>query len=187
MQLTHLTAADYRRMPWKNGGGTTTELMVAPEGTASGFDWRLSIADVAESGPFSDFAGYDRNIMLIEGTGFTLTFPEQPAQRVSRTFEPFSFDGGSSCDCTLIDGPVRDFNLMARKGLPALLDVLRLLPGTEAIATASVTVLHLFHGQVATCGLNLAAGDTLRIDGAEPRIEIAATRPSVLAAVRIGG
>ncbi|TIV74879.1 MAG: HutD family protein, partial [Mesorhizobium sp.] len=27
-----LRAADYRVMPWKNGGGTTTEIAVSPDG-----------------------------------------------------------------------------------------------------------------------------------------------------------
>jgi environmental stress-induced protein Ves len=187
MRLTHLTPADYRRMPWKNGGGTTTELMVEPAGAAADYDWRLSIAEVAKSGPFSEFKGYDRTTMLVEGSGFTLEFPQQPAQRFSRTFEPFRFSGERPCDCTLIDGPVRDFNLIARRGLTAILDVLRLVPGEESVPEAPVTVLHLFHGQIAACGCNLAAGDTLRIDGAVGRPRITATRPSVLAVVRIGG
>ncbi|MDQ7247935.1 HutD/Ves family protein [Dongia sedimenti] len=187
MQLTHLTAADYRRMPWKNGGGTTTELMIEPSDAALGYDWRLSIAEVAQSGPFSDFTGYDRTTMLVEGAGFTLAFPQQPAQHFSRTFEPFRFSGESPCDCTLIDGPVRDFNLIARRGLTAILDVLRLVPGEESVAAAPITVLHLFRGQIAACGRDLAAGDTLRIDGAVGRPRITATRPSILAVIRIGG
>lgn len=187
MQLTHLTAADYKRMPWRNGGGMTTEIMTEPSDAPLGYDWRLSIAEVGQSGPFSEFAGYDRTIMLVEGAGFTLTFPQQPAQPFSRTFEPFRFSGESPCDCVLLDGPVRDFNLIARRGLTAILDVLRLVPGEESVAEAPVMVLHLFHGQVAACGRNLAAGDTLRIDGAVGRPKVVATRPSILAAVRIGG
>ena len=186
MQLTHLTPTDYKVMPWKNGGGTTTELMVAPEGAATGYDWRISIAEVAQSGPFSDFSGYQRNIMLVEGTGFTLEFEDQPAQRLSHSFQPLSFDGALRTHCTLIDGPVRDFNLIARQGASALLDVLRLVPGNESVPPAHTVILHLFHGQVAACGRSLAAGDSLRIDDAEHPIDLAATRPSILAFVRIG-
>src|SRR5215510_3780263 len=38
----------YRRMPWKNGAGTTTEIAIdPPEADVAGrFRWRLSIADV---------------------------------------------------------------------------------------------------------------------------------------------
>ena len=51
---------DYKVMPWKNGGGITTEIWVSPEGSGLAgvpFDWRVSIADVATDGPFSKFAG----------------------------------------------------------------------------------------------------------------------------------
>ena len=186
MRVTHLTAADYKIMPWKNGGGTTTEIMVEPNGAATGYDWRLSIADVAQSGPFSDFTGYDRAIMLVEGAGFTLTFDQAPAQSLSRCFDPVRFDGGWQTDCTLIDGPVRDFNLIVRQGTPALLEMHRLVPGAEPLAAAALMILHLFHGQVSACGRHLAAGETLRIDGAKSAIEVTAMRPSVMAVIRIG-
>ncbi|MDP1908248.1 MAG: HutD family protein, partial [Hyphomicrobium sp.] len=40
-----LRAKDYRRMPWKNGGGETTEIAISPEGAAlDSFDWRVSMA-----------------------------------------------------------------------------------------------------------------------------------------------
>jgi len=45
-----------RRMPWKNGGGVTTEIAIAPEGaTLDNFDWRVSTAQVDAAGPFSRF------------------------------------------------------------------------------------------------------------------------------------
>lgn len=46
-----------RRMPWKNGGGITTEIAIAPPGaTLDAFDWRISTARVEAAGPFSRFA-----------------------------------------------------------------------------------------------------------------------------------
>jgi environmental stress-induced protein Ves len=187
VKLTHLRPADYKTMPWKNGGGTTTELMAETSGAAEGYDWRLSIAAVAASGPFSDFRGYDRSIMLVEGKGFTLDFAEDGIHHLTRSFEPLRFDGAWRTACTLLDGPVKDFNLIARKNVHAVLDVLRVTPGPEAIAVAATTVLHLFHGQVSAADHGLTAGDTLRIDGAVGPIALIATRPSILAAIRIGG
>ena len=186
MKLTHLKPADYKTMPWKNGGGTTTELMAEGHGAVEGYDWRLSIAAVAQSGPFSDFSGYDRSIMLVEGKGFTLEFAEAGTHHLVRSFEPLRFDGAWQTNCTLVDGPVKDFNLIARKNVHAVLDVLRVTPGTEAIAAAPTTVLHLFHGQVSAADHGLMAGDSLRIDGAVGPVELIATRPSILAAIRIG-
>ena len=64
-------------MPWRNGLGTTTE--IAAEPSADGrFHWRLSIADVAQSGPFSSFEGYDRTIAVVAGAGMRLAVAGQP-------------------------------------------------------------------------------------------------------------
>ena len=50
--------------PWKNGGGTTQEIAGWPAGAGlDAFGWRVSIACIAASGPFSVFAGIDRSIM----------------------------------------------------------------------------------------------------------------------------
>jgi uncharacterized protein len=186
VKLTHLQPADYKTMPWKNGGGTTTELMAESTGAAEGYDWRLSIAAVTQSGPFSDFTGYDRSIMLVEGKGFTLECAEAGTHHLVRSFEPLRFDGAWRTNCTLIDGPVKDFNLIARKNVHAVLDVLRVTE-TETIAPARTTVLHLFRGQVTAADRNLVAGDSLRIDDACAAVELTALRPSILAAIRIGG
>ncbi len=146
----------------------------------------MSIASVAASGPFSDFNGYNRSIMLVEGKGFTLDFADVGTHHLGRSFEPLRFDGAWRTECTLIDGPVKDFNLIARKDVHAVLDVLRVTPGTETIAAAPTTVLHLFHGQVSAADCTLVAGDSLRLDGAAAPVPLVATRPSILAVVRIG-
>ena len=57
----------------------------------------------------------------------------------------------------------------------------------DTVAAAPTTVLHLFRGQVTAADCNLVAGDSLRIDGATGPIALTAARPSVLAAIRIGG
>ena len=66
-QLQVLRAKDYPRMPWKNGGGSTEEITRDAGEGLEGFGWRLSIADIAESGGFSSFAGYQRIITVLEG------------------------------------------------------------------------------------------------------------------------
>ena len=55
-------------MRWKNGGGATREAVNWPPGAGlDAFDWRVSIASIAASGPFSVFTGVERRIMLLEG------------------------------------------------------------------------------------------------------------------------
>ena len=104
-------------VPWKNGGGFTRNVAAFPE--AAGFDdfiWRVSIADVAESGPFSRFPGVDRSIALLDGAGMTLA-GEGDVFSLTMYFEPHDFAGEDPIRATLLDGPTRDFNLMLRRRL----------------------------------------------------------------------
>lgn len=110
-QLKLLRAADYPRMPWKNGGGSTEEITRDAGVGLEGFGWRLSIADIGESGGFSSFAGYQRIITVLQGRGMTLTVDGLDA-RPLLPLDPFAFSGASQVMCTLLEGPIRDFNLI---------------------------------------------------------------------------
>ena len=55
----------WRRQPWKNGRGFTSEVLRIPD--VDDFTVRISVADVGESGPFSTFPGYTRWSLLLEG------------------------------------------------------------------------------------------------------------------------
>ncbi|WP_442110432.1 HutD/Ves family protein [Pseudomonas sp. NUPR-001] len=110
-QLQVLRAKDYPRMPWKNGGGSTEEIARDAGEGLEGFGWRLSIADIAESGGFSSFAGYQRIITVLEGEGMRLHVDGQ-ATRPLQPFDAFAFGGESQVSCTLLGGSIRDFNLI---------------------------------------------------------------------------
>jgi uncharacterized protein len=110
-----LTPADYRHATWKNGGGRTTEIAAyPPDGVLERFIWRASIADIERNGPFSAFPGVDRTLVLLQGAGLVLTGVGE-ALEVRAHYEPVSFAGDISLECTLTAGPVRDFNLMVRR------------------------------------------------------------------------
>ncbi|MFJ2367481.1 HutD family protein [Pseudomonas sp. NPDC087697] len=109
--LNVLRAADYPRMPWKNGGGSTEEITRDAGTGLDGFGWRLSIADIGESGGFSTFAGYERVITVLQGEGMTLTVDGQNT-RPLLPLDPFAFSGESQVSCTLLGGAIRDFNLI---------------------------------------------------------------------------
>ena len=66
---------DFQTLPWRNGLGSTVELISEILEGHEAFSWRLSIASVANDGPFSDFSGYDRTLLLLEGAGITLHNP----------------------------------------------------------------------------------------------------------------
>ena len=122
MTVRRLDPRDFVRQPWKNGGGFTTELAVypSPQGEREQpFLWRVSIADIERPGPFSDFSGYERTIMLLEGDGMELSFEGRPPVRIDAKHRPFVFDGGWKTSCRLLGGPVRDMNLMVRRGAAA--------------------------------------------------------------------
>lgn len=51
----------------------THEVIRVPLGTDA-FRWRVSVAQIDVSGPFSDFADYNRKMVLLRGTGVRLTF-----------------------------------------------------------------------------------------------------------------
>ncbi len=93
-QLQLLRAQDYPRMPWKNGGGFTEEITRDSGEGLDGFGWRLSIADIEESGGFSTFAGYQRIITVLQGDGMRLLVDGQPS-RPLLPFDAFAFSGES--------------------------------------------------------------------------------------------
>lgn len=112
-----IRAADYRVMPWKNGGGTTTEIIVSPDGAGlDDFDWRISMARVEGSGPFSGFAGVDRTLAVLEGEGIVLDIAGRVPAELIKASSPLSFPADVPTTAALISGPITDLNVMTRRG-----------------------------------------------------------------------
>ncbi len=106
-----------RVVPWKNGGGSTTEVAVSPCGASTdGFDWRISMARVASDGPFSHFAGIDRTLTVIKGRGLVLTVADRAPVELATESEPVSFPGDAPTSARLTDGEIIDLNVMTRRG-----------------------------------------------------------------------
>ena len=108
------TELDFKIMPWKNGGGVTTELFCLNDPTHSSVLFRLSIARVEYDGPFSNFLGIDRTLLLLKGKGFNLESINSNTV-IEFNSAPFNFKGEDSVKCTLIDGPCVDFNVMTAR------------------------------------------------------------------------
>ena len=175
-----LSPADYRRMPWKNGGGHTAEIATFPAGSDfASFVWRVSIAEIRQDGPFSPFAGVDRTLVLLAGSGMRLT-GEGVTIELRMAFEPVVFSGDASLQCGLLAGPVRDFNLMVRRDA-ARGNVVVCRDGDGPIAAADTYVCHAAAG-AAECMLDghtpiaLAPSHTLvvtsRTDTAAPALRV---------------
>lgn len=115
MQRISLAAAP--RQPWKNGGGETRELAVAPPGAGlDDFDWRISCAQVARGGPFSPFPDIDRSLLVLEGAGIRLHVGDGGPLSLGVASAPLRFAGEQPVVAELLDGPVGDFNVMTRRG-----------------------------------------------------------------------
>lgn len=160
-----LRPSDYKRMPWKNGRGTTTELAIHPAGAEQDFDWRISIADIASNGPFSTFAGYDRVIGLLEGVGMELRFDAADPVRLERRLQFARFAGEWKTEGVLIAGAVRDFNVIAKRDTVRA-DVLhRPLVGPMVFFRDTAWFVYLADGMAeARCGgesISLEAGASL--------------------------
>lgn len=113
--MIHLTPADYRRQPWKNGRGTTTELWRRDAGGV--LVARLSRAAVTEDGPFSLFPGVERNLTVLSGPGFRLRGAAMDLR--CDLLVPVAFPGDLALTASETGGrPSDDFNVMTARSLP---------------------------------------------------------------------
>lgn len=164
MTLTRLGPENYTDMPWKNGGGVTRELLRLPHPSRpEAFLARLSIATVAQSGPFSAFPGIDRTIMLLDGAGMALAVGGAPEVIIGQTWQPFAFSGDAVTECRLLAGAVRDFNLMvARDTASAEFEVVTLANGqSRAVAGGDVVLAYGLAGALVLQGETLEPETTL--------------------------
>ncbi|WP_207481661.1 HutD/Ves family protein [Arenibaculum pallidiluteum] len=111
-----ISRAEFRRMPWKNGGGETVEVAISPPGAAlDAFDWRVSMATVAVPGPFSAFPGIDRTLAVLDGT-LALRFAGRETVRLDLASPPMAFPADLPVEGEPVGGPVTDLNVMTRRG-----------------------------------------------------------------------
>ena len=163
-------AADFVDMPWKNGGGRTLQLAIHPDGaTLDTFEWRVSIATVAQSGPFSAFPGCERTLMLLDGDGFELDIAGRKVV-LGRPLEPVTFRGDAAVQCRLLGGPSRDFGVITR-GVKATVGVQR-VKGIYRHAAAPTTLVACLDGRVEAEGVALEALSLSRMDGAGRQITL---------------
>ncbi|TCF97347.1 histidine utilization protein HutD [Paraburkholderia strydomiana] len=184
--VTLIRGAELVAVPWKNGGGLTREVAAFPADAAlDTFVWRVSVADVAQAGPFSRFAGIDRTLVLLSGAGMLLdeTQPDHTLKThaLTRPLDIARFSGETAIDARLVDGATRDFNLMVRRdSAQGELAVWCAAPHEtqpERSLSADIVLLYCANGPLAVTLGNahddanrpahpqwLQAGDALRID-----------------------
>ena len=145
----HLPRGGYSAMPWRNGAGVTQEIMRVPA-HGEPFAWRLSLATVAASGPFSAYPGYQRAVALVDGAGFRLTIKNDRTQVLRERGEHVVFAGGAETACELLDGPCTDLSLMVHEP-GEIAAVTRLWVRDDVTVSAPAGMLQMLfvlHGQV---------------------------------------
>jgi uncharacterized protein len=110
-------ASDYITRPWKNGGGTTREILTFPEGAGyDTFGWLVSAARVERPGPFSIFPDADRTMAILSGSSLSLHGLGSSPVVLTPQSEPFDFPGDVPVSATLGGEAIEDMNLMVRRG-----------------------------------------------------------------------
>jgi len=121
MPLVHLPPAQHAKVPWKNGLGVSRMIATDPPGAAyDAMNWQVSGTDITADSPFSFLPGMDRQFMVVEGKGVELkSIDDHGATRTTPVYAlrlPYAFRGDWKTDCRLLDGPVKVFNVIARRG-----------------------------------------------------------------------
>ena len=130
--LHRFNRASLAPSPWKNGGGITYEIARCA-GKQTDFDWRVSIAQISQSGAFSQFMGVDRTIILLDGAEVRLQSKSVSGTHFLETtlqpLSPFAFAGEAQIDCEVLSNDTansqnsgdfntsHDFNVMTRRGV----------------------------------------------------------------------
>lgn len=186
-----IRAAERRVMPWKNGGGTTTEIAIHPDGASlSDFDWRISTAHVGQDGPFSSFPGIDRTLAVLTGNGIRLAFADGETVTLDTDSQPFAFNADRAVTGELVAGPIDDLNIMSRRGRWHH-EVRRLTtPGTHALEIDAgllvlVACVGVWEVKAMRGSASLASNDSTILDGPES-VELSTTEADAeLFAIRL--
>ena len=154
--------SDVQAEPWANGLGVTRVLATRPA-------WRISVAEIEGTTPFSSFAGMDRVLIPLSPSGVAIDIGST-RHRV-RAGEPIAFAGEDAVVGVAGMRRTTVLNIMTvRSAARASIDVVR---GAE-VETAGADALLVLGGVVTASGAALPSG-TLVLPG---------TTPSALSAAR---
>jgi len=178
MALILLSAAGHTAMPWKNGLGVSRIIATDPAG--AGFDtmlWQVSGTEIGADCPFSELKGLDRLFMVTEGAGVELTsIDDHGATRTHPIMAlqlPYAFRGDWKTDCRLLGGPVKVFNVIARRGKARA--SVEFLTGTTLTKAAGETAI----------AVHLGSLDAWMLSGADEETNSISPPPGPVALIRI--
>ncbi|MDQ4215141.1 HutD family protein [Microbacterium sp. ASV81] len=179
-----LTRSERLVTPWRNGGGQTSEIAVAPASANADFDWRLSIARIDGDGDFSAYPGVDRLLMPLSAGGLELLV-DGVRQSIPR-FETIPFAGETDVSAVGVTAPSQDLNVMVRREFGAASLVCEVVERSRLVSslTGEVTAVIALDGDLRVNGERFDSEDAVLSDGSETievegigRIAIARVRP----------
>jgi environmental stress-induced protein Ves len=180
---TLLTPADFRRVPWKNGGGISTTIASAHRDEVAdnwtSVIWQFGRTGITASGPFSNLSGYERLQVVVEGCGLVLESPNRAdIIDLRQPLTVVRYDGGLPLVSRLENGPVEVVNLIAcRSDCRADLAVLTERDGAKLPAAIHVAYAPSSASQLKlnACDFDIPHGHALLFDGAPNVICVSGT------------
>ncbi len=152
MQILAATAA--KRMPWKNGLGTTLELATDASTDQPAWSWRLSIADVPARAVCSTWNGMRRAILCLEGEGLLLE-RAHGTDAVPLIGSGLEFEGEDEVVCVPLGSSVRDVNLIFDRSRWE--GTLRLVRATAGAIAGEMILVHV--PRDSPCDIAVDGGD----------------------------
>lgn len=143
----YLPAAKRATVPWKNGGGVTTDVATCPRGASNGgWDWRISMATFDRPGPFSRFEEVDRVLLLLSGA-LRLRLSDDDAPVELLPGDVIRFAGDVPVFGEPRGGAAADLNIMSRRGRWQIaIDRLTPATGGDILLSADTAIL-FFEGE----------------------------------------
>ncbi len=173
--IRHLNPATYARTPWKNGGGTSTDIAWLREDDAvadpwSGVIWRYGRTRIETPGAFSHHPGLSRLIAVVEGKGLVLNVADGGSIDLRQPFTPGRFSGEQRVSSMLEAGPVGVVNLMG-DAERARIDLVFAEPGSTTETTETTTIVHAIGGpaQLKVAGATLHLADDAALEIRDPK------------------
>lgn len=171
-----INSTDFKEVPWKNGKGLTRELYSIPhDSDPELFNFRLSMAKVTESAPFSIYPGIDRFLMLLDGDGFRLKFEDQADAVLNSPFDCLEFEGEEVIMCELLKGECIDFNVMTNRlwGKSSVISSLLKKGQSKKISAKVESFIYLYSSSPTL--IVLGAGETYDVTASENLVIIEIT------------
>ena len=153
----------YVKGMWRNGRGISWDIASdAPFSQAGAFGWRLAIAEIAASGPFSLYGPVDRIFTLLDGDGVDLEFEGGKHLAVHDALVPHYFPCDVPTHCTLKQKVSRALNLFTARGAWTARAEFISVDGTCTLPTGT-TLLYAVKGDATVNGITLHEGDAAEL------------------------